>query len=823
MVKNIKKGKSNCSSRKLFSVLLSVSLIVSMTGCGAKNAGVVEVDENILMELVTQAVPSHSSSGGKDEMVYVLLDADGSREQVIVSEQLKNKDGAASVSDRTELGDLQNVNGYGSYTQNGDGTITWDAYGSDVFYRGTTDKELPVEVVISYELDGRKVSAKELAGKDGHVKLRFDYINHAKSTVEIDGSSYEVSVPFVMISGLILPNDTFSNVSVTNGKVMGEGNNEVVIGIAYPGLKESLDWENVVSRAKNEEAKEKLEDIDFPEYVEVEADAKGFELAMTMTFAGCDLLNQVDAADSLDLTEIQDKMDELSDGSGKLVDGTRELKDGTKELKDGTIKLKDGAQELLDGTNDLKDGTSELRDGAEELKDGTETLYDGTVTLKDGAGDLYTGTKTLKSGIEELFAGTGSLYDGIVGYVAGTGAVCEGIVKVAQGVSAAKSGSGQIVAGFEENRIVESTTLLAAGAGNLGAGIGELGTGLTTALEESITQMSGAVSVLDAVMGWMNNVVGTIDGMGGSVPPEYTAIPEALSPYGEAFAAATGGRYTLEDCSAALTAFNTSVAADGTDAADRSAYQEILAYCEGEKTVYQTVIQSLTANAAGLSEGIGALKTGAATLQQNLEGLAAGLGNLRDGAVALDVGLAELESGAVQLNAGAQELATHNADLVNGAAGLKEGSGRLNAGAGELLSGAEKVNSGAGELSDGAEELLDGSRRLYDGTVELDDGAVELLDGVKELNDGAIELDDGAGKLDDGARELMEGAIELDEEGIQKIVELLDDDTTDVINRFKAVRKAGEEYKSFMGALPENGEDELNSVRFLYKTAAVKR
>ena len=166
-------------NKKYMAQLISAATITSMlAGCAAADNADIQVqakdDDDILFEAMEQVIPSHSSSAGKTETVYVLMNADGEESSVIVSEQLKNKDGSAEVTDSTELKDIVNVKGYGDYTQNDDGTITWDAAGSDVFYQGSTDKELPLEVNISYELNGEAVSAEQIAGADGHVSIILD-------------------------------------------------------------------------------------------------------------------------------------------------------------------------------------------------------------------------------------------------------------------------------------------------------------------------------------------------------------------------------------------------------------------------------------------------------------------------------------------------------------------------------------------------------------------------------------------------------------------------------------------------------------------------
>ena len=201
----------NKAKAKVLSVLLAVTMSFSLFGCGQTasdksneeaSAAASEVEaEADAAASEAKATPSHSSESGKDETVYIVTDASGNPTNITVNDQLKNKDGAATLVDKTDLKDIVNVNGDGSYTENSDGTITWETESADVYYQGTTDKTLPVTVSLSYQLDGKDIRPEDLAGKSGHVKIRFDYKNTATMKEKVGGKEEDVTVPFAMISG----------------------------------------------------------------------------------------------------------------------------------------------------------------------------------------------------------------------------------------------------------------------------------------------------------------------------------------------------------------------------------------------------------------------------------------------------------------------------------------------------------------------------------------------------------------------------------------------------------------------------------------------
>lgn len=490
---------------RVLSVLLAVTMSMSLFGCGktasdesaeAASTAAEQVEKETAEQEKADGV-SHSSESGKDETVYVIADAAGSPTKVIVSDQLKNKDGADSLKDTTTLKDITNVNGDGSYKENADGTITWDTDGgADVYYQGTTDQELPVTVKLSYQLDGRDIKPEDLAGKSGHVKIRFEYTNNATKKVKVGNKEEEIKVPFCMTSGAVLPNDTFSNVTVTNGRIINEGKNNIVVGVAFPGLTESLDWDNMKSKAKDEEARKKLDDIDIPESVEIEADVKNFALDMTLTMASSNVLSSFNLTKDIDTSEISDQMDDLQDGMDKLIDGGEDLKDGTGKVKDGASDLNDGAGKLKDGTGDLKDGAGKLKDGTSELKDGAGELADGTQSLADGAGKLQSGAQELANGTTTLKSGSSALVSGVEKLKSGTESLNSGVGKLQSGAGTLKAGTASLVE--NSGKLQVGAKQIDDGAGQVQAGVSALGTGVDK-LKAGSKELSENLGKLNAV------------------------------------------------------------------------------------------------------------------------------------------------------------------------------------------------------------------------------------------------------------------------------------------------------------------------------------
>lgn len=99
--------------------------------------------------LLSMTVPVTSVAAAvpeKEQTVYVNADENGNIQNVIVSNWLKNTEKETSITDKSDLSDIKNVKGEEGFTQNSDGTITWSAGGNDIYYQGSTSKELPVAV-----------------------------------------------------------------------------------------------------------------------------------------------------------------------------------------------------------------------------------------------------------------------------------------------------------------------------------------------------------------------------------------------------------------------------------------------------------------------------------------------------------------------------------------------------------------------------------------------------------------------------------------------------------------------------------------------------
>ena len=330
----------------------------------------------------TAAADAEATGLMKDETVYVLAGADGSVQKIIVSDWIKNPEGESKITDSGALTDVENVKGDETYSMNGDNMRVWDAQGNDIYCRGSIDKELPVGIRVSYELNGKAISAEELAGKSGTVTIRYTYENYQYETVEIDGKQEKMYVPFAMLTGLLLDGDRFSDVTVTNGRVVNDGSHIVVVGMALPGLQENLQVD--------------AEKLELPESVEITAKVENFKLGNTVTLATNELFNKLD-------TESFNSLDGLTNSLGDLTDAMGKLMSGSSELYEGLCTLLEKSGQLVDGINQMASGAEALKNGAAQVDDGAAALVSGSQELANGLGTLSANSASLNGGAAQVF------------------------------------------------------------------------------------------------------------------------------------------------------------------------------------------------------------------------------------------------------------------------------------------------------------------------------------------------------------------------------------------------------------------------------------
>lgn len=744
----------------------------------------------------------------KEQTVYVNADENGNSQDVIVSNWLKNQGKEQELTDKTNLTDIQNVKGDETFEQKSDGTIVWNTDGGDIYYQGKTQEELPVSVKLTYYLDGKEISAKDLAGKSGKLKIRIDYENKSKEVKEIQGKQEEICTPFMMMTAMILPAETFSNVEITNGQIISDGNNDIAVGVGFPGLAESLKLQDV----------EELKDVDFPDYAELTADVKDFSLAMTATVATTGLLDDLDLADVNSTEDLKKQMETLADSSQALVKGSSELQSGIATLDssadtfvsgltqvdDGTAALKNGIDtmnskkgELLDGVTKLTDGMKALQNGSAGLQDGVAAYTDGASQLGAGIAQTAEGAAALNQGIQELNDKKTVLTDGAAKLAKGASDLDAGAGSLASGVQAYTSGVEQLHAGISalDEKVAGGAGQLAGteqAMGTIVSGAKDLISG-AGALKQGMEGAAGSVKIVNDQVKSYANVAANESGLTDQamaviqnyidVQAQPKVSAEDINSQANAAVAAENAAVNAQANAQMQEKVSAALAAAGVSAEQQSAVMSALGGISvGIQTSANISVPQTASDAETIAQlnnikdemnnGKAAFSTDTLTgIQQQLGVMEGQCTTAAQGAGLLTAGVKEFAAAAEpmknlsgmmqglaeatgQLKQGSTALCSKNEELNNGAASLSAGAGELNHGMTTLSGGTQQVSAGISKLAEG-------SNQLAVGTAQLKTGSETLLSNSTALNQGASQLNVGAGQLLQGGEALASGAQTL--------------------------------------------------------------
>ncbi len=730
--------------KNLLAVLLSVLLIL---GCTAP-AGAAGSSEQLR----------------KDETVYVILNEDGTVQKQIVSDWLHSNTGFHGAVDKNSLKAVENLK---SDTQPvyRNGELVWNTDETDLYYQGESDDELPVSVKLRYELDGRELSARELSGKSGHLKITAELTNHETETVKIGGKSRDICTPFVTVCCAMLPADSYQNVVAEHGTVQTDSKTQLACFLTLPGVKAS------VSDLLPDSLKE-IEELLLDGFT-LEADVTSCE-APTFLFAasaGTDAFSE-----DLDTEELTSKLEELTEATTQLQDGTAEI-DGAV----GTLVEKLG--ELAEGYSQFDSGIDGLLSGAGQLAEGGKALLSSAGTLSEKSGELSAGAAQLKNGAAAL---SGQLNTQLVP------ALTE-----AQGQKDALEGKmKKLSAELGSLSIPDTSGLksqLSAGVGQVfdGAAQGASKAAATAAGNAVAQQLSGALgSLQQAVPGKSAEIVSTVQSA------DLQIVQQALAGSGldEATQAAVlsavqGG---MENSGSALSAgvaegigsMLPESLLSGNPITEQAAEQIAGAVCGSEQmqaaraqavSKVSAAVPDLDASSfSGLLGEFQTLSSEASSMLGQVDTLTAALYDPNDPA---------------------------NEKTVVGAANA------LAAGAQTLSGGTEALAGGTNAFAAGVGQLTDGAGALYSGLTTLYVSSKTVADSISQFQSGGNELKDGTSQLRSGMEEFAEQAV-------KKLTEAVSPDS----DLAKVLEKMADRAKAFEGT--GRGENTELTVKYVMRTAA---
>lgn len=617
--------------------------------------------------------------GEKDESVYVKADAAGRPTEKTVEVVLKKIEGSDPIEDRSNLREIKNTEGNEEYTEAGEGRYLWQNNGEDIHYKGKSDEALPVNVRITYYLEGQEVSAEEIAGKTGKVKIRFDYEN-------------STDVPFMVLSAAMLPADVFSDVDVTNGRVMDLGDQKAVIGFAFPGLMDTLKLVDY----------EPTEKIELPEYVEIEARAEDFALDFTASVVSTGLFEELEDKDLEDLDKLPEDMEELTDASTEIRDAAQELADGGSEFGDYLSQYFDGLSQLSEGTDSLDQGLTLLSQNISKISEGSKSLQEGLSQVDQSLAKVDLSSlsspesREASDAAQAAFVSLGQSGAELKEKLGGIGTELETIRTFTEDVNT-YIGQVQVL----QNAVEESP------APDLAAA--DLENGWTESLNAEASGQAGekAADVRDSIIEIVES---------SSFPDDLGLTDEQKMKIINQIVESINENTNVEDTEISL------------DAAFGEIRDGIQKDAEGNRNTLRDASAQIVEPAVPALEALSPEKMEEiAQITANMEQSLAVIGAYAEGVSSLTGALTELSSALTQLKAGVSELSGGSAKLSEGLGVFEKALATASEGSAQLASAMKTVTSAGGELGSAYWQLVDGMNEFADGIAEFDEEGIQSL------------------------------------------------------------------------------------------------
>ncbi len=777
-----------------------------------------------MMPVTVFAQSNDENPTEKTETVYSVLNSDGSISDTIVSSWLHDEDGINNIKETLNLTDVKNIKSNEKPSKDGN-TYTWNAKGNDVYYEGTATKQLPVSVKIRYELDGQEISANDIQGKSGHLKLTISFTNNYSEVKNINGKSIVVHPSYLAGGMLNMSTGNFSNVKCESGKIVNDGTNEMLAFANIPGLNETLRSAGL-DKVNNQ--------LGISDDVTVEADVNDFDLGSIMV----GMTNEIDLASELgdigSVSELTDGIDQLIEADDQLIDGSKQLYDGTTQLKeqaapltgssDQVRQLSSGAIQLNDGVKALQTGISQYTAGASAINEGVNQLYG----IPQGAAQISEGittykTQSLVSGIDDLSAGLDTFRQ-----------------KVNAGLSSADTEAMMVQLGKAEGVLNKMSDTLKTDADIVSgldqamkkANVPDILKHLKEVKETQLPALQNAINTqISTNKDAYNNNKKVVEGFNEDFNSTKQSMLDSIDATIKALEAAKGTTSTsttsVTDEEGNTTSSETSTTTVNNDAIDaqiaklqeqRKKVEALTATSHGELKEFvdmSNTLEQLDTLLDGVLDGANSL-TGLLesaggkieTLQSDVSESLEKISGLKSTLEKTD--LSSLKTMGETINGAIDELQKGTSDLRDGAKLVASSVDSLQV---QSKAGIDKIKAGTTQLTSNNATLNGGASALSDAT-----GTLAGQSGTfNEMADGLDTLGKAFETLNDGAKQLYEGNEQFKSEGLDQLKEKVDlgvgelETLQDVMDEIKAMNK---EYASYSGA-PEGA---TVTSRYVFRT-----
>lgn len=685
----------------------------------------------------------------KEETVYAILSADGSVQERIISGHIHNGSGIKNISETLDIENVENIKG-SEKPQINNQTYTWNSKDSDIYYQGTSDKQLPIEINIQYLLNGIEYKPEDLAGKSGKLEIRISFQNTIGKQVMIQGMSTTIHPLYIAVGAVDLNNDHFHNVICENGKILSDGNQQLVSFFSLPGFADTLKSAGITQS----------EALSISDSFVIHADVEQFEMNPIM----------IAMTPEVPLDQLKDinTLDELTDGIGKLTDSGLQLLDGTKQLSDATGLFAAKMNELQVKTTPLASGITQLSNGIGQLYSGSNEITTNMKSLSEGLAQIKSGAQKLSDGTAEL----PKLSEGIKQLQQGASQLNSAVQTLSEGIGTMHSNA---VASNQLNQLAALLTKL-------------------ESFEDTLKQMEQLFTALDALNTSLN--------IGNQNPADPNMPLPSISDYTKA--AASESQSNVQK----INTLCNHLKSTGADADILNECNEAAQYSMNHAqnaAVLNMIMNGTQEN--GLAQQV-------AEMNQMLKQFDMdSFQQLSDQFASLPVaieGLHELNNGIDALNQAMPQLTAGFGSLKGGIDLLAANGNQLSA----LSLGIEQLNQGSTALYDGSKQLYQGNQTLSTSLKKVNTGiqalhtnTPSLISGIQQLNSASNTLADKTSQLNQGMQLFQSSGLDQ----LQNKVSLSTDEINRIMAIKDAVVSENEQVHSFTGA-PENAESKVKFI-----------
>lgn len=633
----------------------------------------------------------------KSETVYSNLNVNGENYKTIVSTKLSNEENLQQITDITNLIDILNTNGDETYIKQSENQIIWNSNGENIYYQGESKETLPVECKIKYEIDGKEISAKDIQGKAGKIKISIEYTNNEKHLVTVNGKEVTMYTPFIVIAGTKIDNTQNKNIEITNGKVIDNGTDTIVAGVAMPGMQESLG----ISKDK----------IEIPDKIEINMETENFKMGNIIAIVSA---KGSDTDFSNKLNSIYSSINELSEASSQILEGSTKLTEGTQEYSEKSQEFNDSMKLISSGVSTINYNYNKIDKGISSLNNGSKNLSSGINQLNSGAKDLSNGSSELITGVSDAKNKT-------------TQALNESSEELATGIQDVATQITTAIVGEQDTSIVN----IVKGANSK----------LKQALKTNITSAANATAQSQVSASLQNSLESSLTKSLKAELKDSGLTDEQI----ENIAKTSAKNASIEAAKNSIDV-GTSVSQVVNTAVDSSVEGQI----SGIKQVAQSIGEAfnelklqisdkLSAGAQQISGGFDKILNGSNELKQNIDNK-------------LISGTEELSDGAKELSQGTDTLSAGSSELKNGLNTADSSTKQLTQANNMLAEGAKTLNEGAITLEEGIKTFNEeGISKLY----KLINGDLkDLATRAQKLNELANEYNTFSGKSEEAQGEV---------------------------------------------------------------------